>query len=291
MIVRCVTQVRALLGESPVWSDAEQVVYWIDILGKHLHRTDPSSGDTTTWDLPSQPGMIALRESGGLVVALEDGIYYFDPQSSRLELLVEVEADVLGNRANDGKADVAGRLWVGTMNQEDASRASGNLYRVDTDLTVTIVKNRYCIPNGIAWGCDNRLMYHTDTRSGIVNKYDFEGSSGNISKPREFFRFNRATEGSVDGATTDEEGAYWAAFYGGWKIQRVLSNGTSDTEIELPVSQPTMPVFGGPDRRTIYITSAKQNLSDEELAGQPLAGGLLAVTVQQTGQLNYVFGG
>ena len=109
--------------------------------------------------------------------------------------------------------------------------------------------------------------------------------------PREFFRFNQATEGSVDGAATDEEGAYWAAFYGGWKIQRVLPNGTSDTEIELPVSQPTMPVFGGPDRRTIYITSAKQNLSDEELTRQPLAGGLFAITVQQTGQFNYAFGG
>ena len=125
MDVRCITDERALLGESPVWSAEEGCVYWIDILGKKLHRTNPENHQTKTWDLPSCAGMIALRRKGGLVAALEDGLYGFEPHSGRLGLLDAFETDQPGNRPNDGKCYAQGRTWVGTLTKPGASRQTG----------------------------------------------------------------------------------------------------------------------------------------------------------------------
>jgi len=291
MDIKCITDARALLGESPVWSPEDNAVYWIDILGKKLHRTSLNNPETRTWDLPGYPGMIALRRKGGLVIALQDGIYGFNPQTAELDLLVALEADILENRPNDGKCDEAGRLWLGTMNTVDASRATGNFYRIDPDLTVTMIKSACRIPNGLAWTPENTVMYHTDTRGGVVWSYVFDPISGDCSEEREFFRFNRTKTGGVDGAAMDEEGGYWAALYGGRKLIRILPDGEPGTEIQLPISQPTMPAFGGPDMRTLFITSARQKLDYETLLSEPLAGGLLAVTVGFQGHQVYPFGG
>ncbi len=291
MEIHCITDVRASLGESPVWSESEGVVYWIDILEKHLHRTDPSTRETTTWSLPSHPGMIALREAGGLVIALQDGLYSFDQSSAHLECLAPLEADIPDNRPNDGKVDADGRLWLGTMNLKDASKPTGNLYRIDHELTVAHIDSGYCVPNGLTWSPDDRVMYHTDTRSGIVNKYAFDRTSGQLTDKRDFFQFDRGTVGGVDGASMDSAGGYWAAFYGGWKIARISPSGGLDAEILLPVSQPTMPTFGGPNRSTIFITSARQKLDSDSLVKQPLAGALFAVTVEHQGRPDFAFRG
>ena len=291
MDVRCITDERALLGESPVWSAEEGCVYWVDILGKKLHRTNPENHQTKTWDLPSCAGMIALRRKGGLVAALEDGLYGFDPHSGRLGLLAAFEADQPGNRPNDGKCDAQGRLWVGTMNKTDASRPTGNFYRIDPDLKVTKIGSGLRIPNGLAWSPDNNVIYHTDTRSNLVSAWDFDPQTGERTGAREFFSFDRETSGGVDGAAMDARGGYWAALYGGGRLVRVSPEGVKDREIPLPVSQPTMPAFGGPDMKTIFITSASQKLSAGELESQPLAGGLLAVPSDVRGHEVYPFGG
>ena len=291
MEIRCITDERALLGESPVWSAEEGSVYWVDILGKKLHRTNPDSRETRTWGLPGFAGMIALRRKGGLVVALEDGLYGFDPKSGRLDLLAAFEADQPGNRSNDGKCDAQGRLWVGTMNKTDGSRPTGNFYRIDLDLKVNKIGSGYRIPNGLAWNPDNSVMYHTDTRSNLVSAWDFDPPTGERTEARKFFSFNRETAGGVDGAAMDTLGGYWAALYGGGKLVRISPEGIEDREIPLPVSQPTMPAFGGPDMKTIFVTSASQNLSGGERESQPLAGGLLAVPCDVRGHEVYPFGG
>ena len=291
MEVSCITAERALLGESPVWSAAENSLYWVDIPGRLLHRTDPGNGDTETWELPSQPGMIALRRKGGLVVALEDGIYGFDPPSGRCVLLVPLEAEILGNRANDGKCDAQGRLWVGTMDKADSTLPSGNFYRIDPDLRVTKIGEGFRVPNGLAWDPADRVMYHTDSRTRHVSAHDFDPATGEMSGGREFFPFDREKGGSVDGAAMDTEGGYWCVLYGGGKLIRVTPGGNVDRDIPLPVTQPTMPAFGGPDMKTIFITSASQKLGEDDLASQPLAGGLLGISVDVRGHGVHPFGG
>ncbi len=292
MDVPCITDERASLGESPVWAAAEKAVYWVDIRGRKIHRTEPDTAETASWEMPSCPGMIALRKSGGLVVALEDGLYGFDPASGKIDRLTALEDDQPDNRANDGKCDAAGRLWVGTMNNvNDGAEPTGNFYRIDTNLTVSKIDSGLCIPNGLAWNPDSTLMMATDSRAGAVYIYDFDLDNGVRSGAREFFTFNRKATGSVDGAAMDTEGGYWAALYGGGKLVRVMADGCVDREIPLPVSQPTMPAFGGADMKTIFITSASQRLSDAALAAQPLAGGLFAVAVDVEGCPVGSFGG
>ncbi len=291
MEIRCITEERALLGESPVYSAPENAVYWVDILGPSLYRTDLTTLKTASWDLPRPVGMIALRSSGGLMLALDDGLYGFEPMTGDLGLLTGIEADRPGNRTNDGKCDAAGRLWVGTMNKTDSSQPTGSFYSVDAGLTVTEIATGLRIPNGLAWSPDNAVMYHTDSRAGMVHAYDFDPATGERSGEREFYKFEREKTGSVDGAAMDIEGAYWTVLYGGGTLIRILPDGTVDREIPLPVTQPTMPCFAGPDMKTIVITSAAQKLSDEELEAQPLAGGLLALAVDVPGHPVYPFGG
>ena len=282
---------RAGLGESPVWSAEENCVYWIDIRGPALLRTDLNNSNTQTWDLPSAPGMIALRAGGGLMVALEDGLYGFDPGTGDLDLLSSFEEYSPENRFNDGKCDVVGRLWVGTMNKADSTQASGAFYRIDPDLTQTRVAGGFRIPNGLAWSPDDTVMYHTDSRANVVHAYDFDPDTGERSGKRELFHFHREKTGSVDGAAMDIEGAYWAALYGGGQLIRVLADGSLDQEIPLPVTQPTMPAFGGEDMKTIFMATASQRLNEEELSSQPLAGGLLTVSVDVPGHPVHPFGG
>jgi len=290
-MITCVTDVRAQLGECPVWSPAESVVYWIDILGRKLHRTSPDSHETVSIDLPSRPGMIALRRKGGLVVALEDGLYACDPRSGSLDLLVPLEADRPENRANDGKCDADGRLWVGTMNVSQAGEPTGSFYRIDSDLTVTRISSNFGIPNGLAWSPDEKVMLHTDTCANVVWRYAFDAATGKRGDEEAFFRFDRPTTGGVDGAAMDRNDGYWPAMYGGSKLLRILPDGTIEREISLPVSQPTMPAFGGADMKTLFVTSACQKLRDRDRLAQPFAGGLLAVETDFVGHPVHAFGG
>lgn len=290
-MITCVTDIRAELGESPVWSATENVVYWIDIRGRKLHRTDPATGATTSIDLPSRPGMIALRKKGGLIAVLEDGVYTCDPGNGALERLVALEADQPENRANDGKCDSAGRLWVGTMNIADERKPTGSFYRIDPDLTVTQVGTGIAIPNGLAWNPDNSVMYWTDTTGDVVWRYGFDSDTGERHGEEPFFRFDFRKTGGIDGAAMDSDGGYWPAVYGGSKLQRILPDGTVGHEIALPVSQPTMPAFGGPGMTTLFVTSAYQNMPDEKRQAEPLAGALLAVETDFRGHPVHPFGG
>jgi sugar lactone lactonase YvrE len=291
MKINCITKHRACLGESPVWSKDENCVYWVDILGPNLLRTDLYTEKTHNWSMPSPVGMIALRASGGLIVALEDGIYSFDTSNGKLNLLVHLEKSYKNNRPNDGKCDVKGRLWIGTMNKDESIKNSGALYRVSPSLKIDRIVSGLRIPNGLAWSPDDTLMYHTDTRSNIVHTYNFKSSNGLRSKKRKFYSYNRNKTGGVDGAAMDIEGGYWAALYGGGKVVRIMPDGIVEREVSLPVTQPTMPAFGGADMKTIFITTAKQKLGTKELSSQNLAGGLLSFKVEVPGHPVHPFGG
>ena len=290
MDIHCITEERVLLGESPVFSAEENCVYWIDILGPSRLCTDLNNTETMSWVLPSAPGMIALRGFAGLMVALEDGLYSFNPPTRKLEKLAPFEEVHTENRVNDGKCDIAGRLWLGTMNKTDSTQPTGGFYRFDSRLAATKIGSDYRIPNGLAWSPDDEIMYHTDSRGGAVYSYDYDAVTGERSGEKEFFKFDREKSGSVDGAAMDIEGGYWTVLYGGGKLIRLLPDGTLDKEIPLPVSQPTMPAFGGPEMKTLFITTAAQNLSEQELAEQPLAGGLLALNVDVQGHPVHPFG-
>ena len=279
--VTCVLDARAELGECPVWSVEEQALYWVDIRAPALHRLDPDTGATRSWPMPSRIGSFGLRESGGAVVALEDGFHLLDLDSGGLEFVAGPER-VPGTRFNDGKVSPEGRFFAGTMDEEMLSRPIATLYRLDPDRSLHPVVEDLIVSNGLAWTADGRTMYHSDSKGPVVWAYDYDPGSGTVSHRREVARPTEEI-GRPDGAATDEQGYYWSAGISAGVLNRWSPDGRLDRSIPLPCSNPTAPCFGGRDMRTIFVTSLRHDLPPEVLAAKPLSGGIFAVRVDVPG--------
>ena len=279
--VTCVLDARAELGECPVWSVTERALYWVDIRGAALHRLDPDTGGTRSWPMPARIGSFGLRESGGAVVALEYGLHFLDFDTGDLTF-VAAPARVPGTRFNDGKVSPDGRFWAGTMDEESLSRPIAALYRLDPDGSLHRMVGDLIVSNGLAWTADGRTMYHSDSKGPIIWAYDYDPGTGGISGRRVVARPTER-QGRPDGAATDEDGFYWSAGISAGVLNRWSPDGHLVRSIPLPCSNPTAPCFGGPDMKTIYVTSLRHDLPAQVLADKPLSGGIFAVRVDVPG--------
>jgi sugar lactone lactonase YvrE len=272
--VTCVLDAKTFLGEGPLWDVAEQRLYWIDIKRREIHRFDPASGEDEKWSAPEDIGSLAVREQGGLIVALSSGFYRFDLTTAQAELIVDPEPDQPQNRFNDGKPDRRGRFWAGSMHDRE-TEPTGSLYRLDPDGSCQrMVDGGLAVSNSLCWSPDDRVLYHSCSLQRTVWAWDFDADDGTISNRRELIKLN-ASDGAPDGATVDAEGYLWIAIWGGWRIDRYAPDGRLHRSIELPVQCPTCPAFGGPDLDILYVTSASNRLDNPEK--QPQAGGIFAV--------------
>jgi sugar lactone lactonase YvrE len=226
------------------------------------------------------PGLVAARE-GALVVGLEDGLYAFDPPQGIGSCLVPVEPDDARTRINDGKTDRQGRLWFGTMDKSGSGERIGRLYRLDLDGSLRVFRDEVAVPNAIAFSPDGARQYFTDSRTRLVEVMDYDQDTGEPGAARPFVRYEETQ--TPDGACVDAQGGVWIAVVNGSRLERRLPDGTLDTVVELPVSRPTMPMLGGADRRTLFVTSQRRFLSAEGLKAEPLAGDLLALRVDVPG--------
>ncbi|MCW6510779.1 SMP-30/gluconolactonase/LRE family protein [Lichenifustis flavocetrariae] len=275
--VRCVVDARNKLGEVPVWDVAEQALYWVDIEGRLLQRYEPATGAVERWHFQERVCALALRETGGLVLALASGFAFFDPPTGAIRRLAAPESHLPTNRMNDGKCDRRGRFWAGTM--DDGLRApSGALYRLDPDLSCHRMEGGIGISNSLAWSPDDRVFYFADSLRRTIFAYDFDVATGRLGK-RRVFTDCADQPGTPDGSTVDAEGFLWNAQWDGWRLVRYAPDGRVDRVVLLPVQKPTSCMFGGTDLRTLYVTSAVWDLEGDALAAQPHAGGLLALDV------------
>ncbi|MEP6823174.1 MAG: SMP-30/gluconolactonase/LRE family protein [Ramlibacter sp.] len=290
--VACVLEAGALLGEGTLWSVREQALYWVDILGCVLHRFDPATAATATWKFDEEVSAVAERAHGpGLVVTLRRGFALFDPaDSGGPHTLQQPEAALPGNRFNDGKCDAQGRFWAGTM--DFACQApTGALYRYDPDGRCTQHESGFAVTNGPTWSADGRTLFFNDTVQGCVYAYDFDADGGTLSNRRLWLRFVRG-DGVPDGMTTDAAGRIWLAHWGGACVScHDPVTARELCRVALPTSHVTNCAFGGPDLRTLFITTACSGLTQEQLAAQPLAGGLFCVAVDSPGLPAHLFGG
>lgn len=287
----CILDGQYDLAESPVWSVAEQKLWFVDINAPALHRYDPTSRDLDTWAMPESIGCLALKQGGGVIGALRDGIYDLDLHGGHSRLLAEAPyRDRTEQRFNDGRCDRQGRLVVGTM-FEPRSRAGGALYRLEGGMLARLSPaGDLTISNALAWSPDGGTMYHADTPTQQVYAYDYDGKSGGISNRRIFIDLSSTGE-KPDGAAVDSAGNYWVALYGAGKVAQFSPDGRRMRDIRLPVKAPTMPCFGGPDLQTLYITTARQKHTPEELHQMPLAGGIFTARVDIPGLPEPLFAG
>ena len=287
--VRVAVGAAALLGESPVWHPREGALYYCDIPGHKLHRFDPASGELRHWDFATDVASLAPRLDGTLLLAMRDGLWRFDPASGQRERLAEPLYDPARERFNDGKCDPQGRFWVGTIYEpRDPALASLNCFARGT---LTRRLEGITVLNGLAWSPNGRTMHWSDTKAHTIYAADFDPASGTLSRQRVFARFPVKEPGQVlnayggrpDGAAMDAEGCYWVAMFEGQRLLRLSPDGELLGELLLPVRCPTMPCFGGPELKTLYITTARDKRPAAELIEQPFAGCVLALDVEVPG--------
>ncbi len=282
----CVLEWKATVGECPTWHPREARLYWVDIQGKKIHRFDPVLGTNETFELPEIVTSLALRASGGLVLTLEKDFAFYDPATEVLERITSVEAKLPQNRFNDGKCDPRGRYWAGTMDAKEWSAPAGHLFRLDARRHVeTKVSNVIC-SNGTGWSPDGRTMYYTESFRYGVFAYDFDLETGDVTNRRTFSALDehdRSAGGFPDGLTVDAEGFVWSNIVGLGQIRRYDPNGALERTLELPVPRATSCTFGGPEGKTLFVTTARETLSAADLRKAPLSGSLFAVDCDVAG--------
>ena len=264
------------LGESPLWHEGEQALYWIDIRRPAIRRLDHASGRVETWALPDLVGSIAFASDRRLLVAMADTVSLFDPSTQALEPIARLPVRIEGHRFNDGRCDREGRFWVGTMH--NITRApEGVLYRLEGRGDLVEQMSGLCIPNSLAWSPDGHTMYFADSLHYTIYAHDFDAASGRMGEKRVFA--TTQAPGFPDGSTIDADGFLWNAEFNASRIVRYAPDGRVDRVIGLAVRRPTCCAFGGPGFETLYVTTASQNMTPEELEAEPLAGALLAFDV------------
>lgn len=289
--VDCVLRIEATCGESPMWSTVESVLYWTDNVERCIHRFDPRAGRDERLGLDEDVMDIVVRRDGGLLVVTAKSFAWLEPGSGRIQAFAEVELDRPDNRFNDGKVDRRGRYWAGSMDGQHWGRPSGAVYRLDPDGEPGLVRDGLVCANGLGWSPDDSTFYLGESFRHAIFAYDFEVERGTISNRRVFAEVGAPDGAFPDGLTVDAEGGVWSAHNAGGKVVRYDADGTPTHVIGLPVPHPTSCIFGGEDSATLYITTARQGMTDDELARHPLSGSLFAIDPGIPGMPEPLFAG
>ena len=267
-----------LLSEGPRWHEERQELLWVDILDRGFHRATLTAGGSLhrirTMALDRHVGAVAPVSGGGYVLAAGQGFLFVDDSGSVREL-AQPEAGHADVRMNDGACDPQGRFWAGTM-AYDESPGAGTLYRLELDGRCSTVLAGLTISNGIGWSPDGGTMYLSDSGTGLVEAFDFDGVSGAISGRRTLVYIDQPGI-APDGLTVDEQGDIWVALYGGWAVNRYGPEGSLRATVDIPVAQVTSCAFGGGDRRILFVTTGRERLDEAELERQPDAGRVFSV--------------
>lgn len=262
---------KAIIGESPVWSARRGRLLWVDILGGQLHNYDPATGKDSVTTIPTAAGLLAENPQGEIVLGIDCELARLDTDGAIIPFTTAPHADP-AFRFNDGKFDRQGRLWTGLMNK-DGEKKAGILYRFDPDGTWHVMDAGFDLPNGLEWSRDCRTFYFTDSHKGEIYAYDFDLDTGGIGNRRLFFGMD-PRDGKPDGLTMDPTGHLLSVLFDGAAIARIAHDGSFNRLVHLPVRRPTSCAFAG-DERSLFITTARVGLTNEQLVSSPHSGALL----------------
>ncbi|MDG4825759.1 SMP-30/gluconolactonase/LRE family protein [Asanoa sp. WMMD1127] len=261
--VEQVTDRLAGHGEGPAWDAATGRLHWVDMMAGDMLSLAPGDGAVTRTPVSSVVCAIRPRRGGGLVLAVERGFALLDPGSSAPRILPEVWSDETV-RMNDGGCDPRGRFYCGSM-ATDERPGGGALYRLDPDLSVTVVLEGVSISNGLAWTRDGGTAYYVDSGTQRIDLFTVDGA-GELVDRRPFVTVP-AEVGTPDGLCLDAEGGVWVALWDGAAVHRYDADGELAAVIPMPVARPTACAFGGPSLDELYITTSRQGPDDPEPSG------------------------
>lgn len=281
-------QDTALLGEGAIWNQKSQELYWIDIEGKNLHVFNPKTKKNSTYKTPSRIGTVVPIDNSNTLIALEDGIYTLNRKNKEISLLVDMKNMLVGSRLNDGKCDALGRFWVGSMHLQQQKNAA-NLFCIDSSYSVKKKLDSITISNGVVWSKDHKTMYYIDTPTLEIKAFDYQLKTGEISNERIVISIDKSL-GYPDGMTIDEEDMLWVGMWNGNAVIRFdPKTGKVDRKVEVPAHNITSCAFGGKDLDTLYITSARVDMTEDELKQYPLSGSIFKYVPGIRGTNSYFF--
>lgn len=253
--VNWVIRERFGVGESPVWDAANGRLLWCDIPAGVIHTLDIDTGARRLWEFGEPVPSLGLAKNGKLVVALRNDVVVFDPVTGAREQVARIEHAKPDMRLNDGKVGPDGAFWAGSMDADPGDAPAAKLYRVAPDGEVRVIAEGIAISNGLAWNADATLLYHSDSRGSMwLDCWDFDRATGAVSNRRRL-RDNDEANGRPDGGACDVAGNYWSAGPSASRINRFSATGELLDWVDVPVKLPTMPCFGGPDMKTVFVTS------------------------------------
>jgi sugar lactone lactonase YvrE len=280
---------KAQLGEGALWHPTENKLYWVNIEGRTLHIYDPVTRENQSFWVKERVGTVVPVKNGGALVALQNGIHFIDTRTGRLQFIVNpLTNDNI--RFNDGKCDPSGWFWVGSMHLRFAEGAA-SLYRMDKDRTIHKMLDGVTVSNGIAWTKNKKTMYYVDSHLRRIDAFDYNDADGTLTNRRAVVTIPEGG-GSPDGISLDAEGKIWAALWGANAVGRFdPQTGELLQKIEVPAPNVSSCAFGGKNLDTLYITTARGELSEAQLAAYPLSGGLFSVKPGVSGVPAEFYGG
>ena len=269
-------KVEANLGEGAIWNYKTQELYWIDIEGRQLNIYNPKSKINKVLKTESRIGTVVPFTEDEALIALENGVHKIDIQTGKSNLFTDMKSELLGSRLNDGKCDPSGRFWVGSMHLEQET-GKANLYTITSENILQKKINSVTISNGIVWTSDKKTMYYIDTPTSTIKEFDYNNETGEISNGKIAVKIP-IKFGFPDGMTIDEENMLWVGMWNGNAVIRFNpKTGKVISKIEVPAHNITSCAFGGENLETLYITSARIDMTEEELIKYPLAGSLFSI--------------
>lgn len=286
--VEVVADCRNVHAESPVWSQTEGRLYWTDIESRTLWRFDPESGRSESWDMPEKVCAVGFRQSGGLLLAFETGLSFYDLDARKEERLHTIEKELPSTRLNDARCDRNGRFIVGGFDVTE--QGSSGVYTLGADLSLRELFRGVSSANSTCFSLDGRTMYFADTPKAEIWDFEYDEQTGTVGTRHVFCSF-ADQPGLPDGSVIDSEGCLWNAQWNGSRVVRYTTDGRVDQVIEVPCQCPTCIAFGGRELDTLYITTSRLILNEKQQKEQPLAGALLAVRPGAKGLPESTFGG
>ncbi|MFT2111372.1 SMP-30/gluconolactonase/LRE family protein [Marinomonas sp. 2405UD68-3] len=284
--IHCLVDIQAKLAECPRWDEKTNSLYFVDIDSYQLCRFNLTTETLETRQFDEEIGCFSLTESGGFIAAFRSGVYTSVNFTGRLSLYWAADYDQKTTRFNDGRCDFNGRFLAGTMySPKDAFK--GALHQFSNGRN-TLLDQSAWTSNGLAFSPDGKTMYYSDTPNHIVYTFDYDMESGQVSNKKVFIEFPRGL-GRPDGAAVDTDGNYWSALYAGQRVVKISPEGKILEEYPVPAIYPTMVAFGGPEMKTLFVTTCRSAHTEEELITYPNAGGIFAIETSSTGLIESRF--
>jgi sugar lactone lactonase YvrE len=280
----CLLDIRCGLGESPVWDDRRELLFFVDAISPAIHAVRLDGTGLQTWPMPKPVGSIGLAESGRLIVALWHDLVLFDPDTGGLTQFAKLADEPDTNRLNDGKVGPDGAFWVGTIVLSMPRRPVGSLYRLTGNGQVERKATGYGVSNGLAFSPDGGTMFHSDSFSKVlsIDRWTLDPTTGEIAGRTRIAVLDQKT-GFPDGAACDVDGHYWSAGVFGGRLNRFTSTGVLIASYPVPVPAPTMPCYCGPDLRTLVLTSLRESSGAIKIAPNPQSGSLFVARAPAAG--------